>query len=85
MKMLRWGIVEGVVSSRVGYCQGWGIVKGGVKSRWGIVGWGIVKGGVSSRWGIVGWGIVGGTYNLGKIWHAQACTPIEPCDSFLTI
>ena len=42
MKMLRWGIVEGVVSSRVGYCQGWGIVKGGVKSRWGIV-----KGGVS--------------------------------------
>ena len=42
MKMLRWGIVEGGVSSRVGYCQGWGIVKGGVKSRWGIV-----KGGVS--------------------------------------
>ena len=43
MKMLRWGIVEGGVSSRVGYYQGWGIVKGGVKSRWGIVGWGIVK------------------------------------------
>ena len=46
MKMLRWDIVEGGVSPRVGYCQGWGIVK-----CWGKIKVGYRRVGVLSRVG----------------------------------